>query len=171
MILRYPNACVAFALTGNLGPCEYAFKDGNSISDGIIKALVLEIHAAFGGKIVGVLALPLLWVVFESDMVVNGHTLPFIPTQLAEQIKGCWIAARNPCKNNPIKTISLAVQKLGNHFAIVPLVCLPAPPAPGSGTTTALEQQQEGDVAITQGKGPVSAAFWGSKNFLSGPGK
>ena len=61
MTLPYPNARVACVLAGPQGPYKYASKGSNSISDGIINTLFQKIYAALGGKIAGVLALPLLW--------------------------------------------------------------------------------------------------------------
>ena len=87
MTLPYPDACIASVLTCPKGPCKYAIKGGNPISDSIIKSLVPKIHATFGSKIAGVLALPLLWVAFEGSMMVNGYTFPIIPNQLASLIK------------------------------------------------------------------------------------
>ena len=122
MILLYPDAHIAPILTGPQGPCKYAIKSGNLIFDSIIKSLVSKIHATFGGKIAGVLVLPLLWMVFEGNIMVNGYTFPIIPNQLASLIKEHWIAAKKSPMDNPIEKISLAVQQLGNQLAIIPLI-------------------------------------------------
>ena len=94
MTLPCPNACVASVLTGPQGPCKYAIKGGNAISDSIIESLVPHIHAAFGSEIARVLVLPLLWAAFEGDMTVNGYTLPIIPKELATAMKKHWIVSR-----------------------------------------------------------------------------
>ena len=74
-------------------------------------------------------------------MVINGHILPILPTQLAQRIKVCWISAGNP-PENPIKKIPLAVQQLGDQLAIVPL----RHPVT-SGGAAPVEQQGEGAAA------------------------
>jgi hypothetical protein len=180
MLLPYPDARVASVLTGPRGPCKYAVKGGIHISDNTIKSLVPKIHAAFGGNIAGVLALPLLWAAFEGNITVNGHTFPIIPDQLTLLMKEQWMAAGNSPVNNPIEKISLAVQQLGDQLAIVPLIRRPVQ-AGGGGTSTApleLVQQQVGGNAsaaaeedggaIAQGRGAAPAAVAGSEDFWVG---
>ncbi len=179
MLLPYPDARVASVLTGPQGTCKYAVKGGIHISDSTIKSLVPKIHAAFGGNIAGVLALPLLWAAFEGNITVNGHTFPIIPDQLTLLMKEQWMAAGNSPVNNPIEKISLAVQQLGDQLAIVPLIRRPVQ-AGGGGTSTApleLAQQQaggntcataEGDGGlIAQGRGAAPAAVAGRRIFGS----
>ena len=68
------------------------------------------------------LALPLLILAFEEDMIVNGYTFPIVPKELEIARKEHWIAAGKSPAHNPIENISLAVQQLGDQLAIVPLV-------------------------------------------------
>ncbi len=168
MTLPYPDARVASVLTGPRGPCKYTAKGGRLVGGETLKTLVPKIHAAFGSDIAGVLALPLLWAAFEGDMVINGHTLPILPTQLAQRIKGCWIGAGNP-PENPIEKIPLAVQQLGDQLAIVPL----RRPVT-SGGAAPVEQQGEGaaaeeSCATAPDEGVVrDTANAGSEDYWSG---
>ena len=132
MTLPYPDARIASVCTGPQGPCKYAIKGGNAISDNITESLVPNIHATFGGEIARVLVLPLLWAAFEGDMTVNGYILPIIPKELATAMKDRWIAGRNSLACNLVENILLAVQQLGDQLAIVPLIC-PQVQASGGG--------------------------------------
>ena len=85
MTLPYPDAHIASVLTGPQGPCKYAIKGSNAISDNITESLVPNIHAAFRGEIARVLVLPLLWAAFDGNMTVNGYTLPSSPRSLQQQ--------------------------------------------------------------------------------------
>ena len=174
--LPYPDARVASVLCGPQGPCKYAVKGGDPISDELVKSLVPKIHASFGGEIATVLALPLLWAAFEGNVTVNGYTLPIIPVELASLIKERWIAAGKDPVDNPIEKISLVVQQLGDQLAIIPLNRRPGQ-AGGDGTVAAPVQQpvgsdgaasEEDGAAIAQGQGPASATAVGSEVFWAG---
>jgi hypothetical protein len=123
MTLLSPDARVAFIFPSLEEPVSMPLRILNAR---VIENFVPNINASFGDNIAGVLVLLLLWVAFERDMVINGHTLPIIPKPIAECIKGIWIAVRNPPEINPTKKISLAVQQLGNLLVIIPLVWHPA---------------------------------------------
>jgi hypothetical protein len=56
-----------------------------------------------------VLALPLLILAFEEDMIVNGYTFPIVPKELEIARKEHWIAARKSPVGNPIEKFSLVV--------------------------------------------------------------
>ena len=174
--LPYPDARVASVLCGPQGPCKYAVKGGDPISDELVKSLVPKIHASFGGEIATVLALPLLWAAFEGNVTVNGYTLPIIPVKLASLIKERWIAAGKDPVDNPIEKISLVAQQLGDQLAIIPLPHHPGQ-AGGDGTVTAPVQQpgssdgaisEEDGAAIAQGQGAASATAVGSEVFWAG---
>ncbi len=113
----YPDAQVASMLTGPQGPCKYAIKSGMQISDEAIKRLVPMIYSAFGGNIVSVLVLLLLWTAYEENMTVNGSTLPIIHSSLTSIIKERWIAAGNSPVENPIEKIPM--QHFGDQLVIV----------------------------------------------------
>lgn len=85
--LPHLDAQVASILSSPSRPCKYAIKGGMQISDETIKGFVPEIYVDFGGDIGDVMALSLLWTVFEGEMMVNGYTLSIIPPPLTLAIK------------------------------------------------------------------------------------
>ncbi len=98
---------------------------------------------------------------------MHGDTFPIIPKEPATAMKECWIAAGNSLACNPVENILLAVQQLGDQFAIVHLIH-PQVQASGGGAVGELLHEMVGvnggtaeggvDRATASGKGAVQDA-------------
>ncbi len=90
------------------------------IPEGFLGRIVPKSFAVFGREVADVLALPLLWAVFEDSVTVNGTECRLIPPAMRDEIKGKWLSSGGE-DVNPIEKISFAVQQLGDQLMIVPL--------------------------------------------------
>ena len=112
------------------------------------------------------LALPLLCAAFEGETEGNEYTVPISPTQLASDIKDCWVGAGRSPNMNPIEKISVAVQQLSDQLVILP-ICCPAPPTMKTQVVEvdAVDGETGGDVDVVVDREMVLAANAGPKRY------
>ena len=123
------------------------------IAEGFLGSIVPKTMAIFGRDVSEVLALPLLWAAFEGETSVNGYTVPLIPPHLASNIKDCWVVAGNSPDVNPIETVSLSIQQVGDQLVIVPICSHASPPV-----ETRVAGETGGDVDVEGGVAPATNA-------------
>jgi hypothetical protein len=120
MATATPTARVVRSLCRPHEPCKYSIKDGVIIPQGFLEDTAPHSFAVFGGEITEVLALSLLWAVFEGAVTVNRTKCSIVPIMLGDKIKRKW-----PCAGgsvvNPIERILVSVQQFWDQLMITSL--------------------------------------------------
>ena len=159
----YPDARVAAALCGPCGQCAYVVKEGMAVLHKFCKAIAHSSCNAFGADVGRVLALPLLWAMYKSEVPgpgpASGSKNHFtITSSLSAKINAAWINAGEISDINPIEKVELQLQVLlhADQLFISPIRCV------------LIDDNVEGVVpagACTAGTAPAGNA--GGSEFLS----
>jgi Transcriptional activator of glycolytic enzymes len=113
--LPYPDACTAAVLCGPLGACKYRIRAHFQIVESfLIENVAISISKFLGNQIGAVLAVPLLWAVYENATIV--------PKNICVDIKSaCARAGFEFGDLNPVERISIHPTGYGAEMNLIEL--------------------------------------------------